>query len=229
MTTRVRTAAVVLISSAALLLTMTSANAALVTSLSVTDPSSATDSSWQATNDATGADQAPPAPETVMDLRGAQITTNRSARTMTINIVTNAPFNSTNCVRTGGRVCGILVSFRGVNTTTGALDQYSYELAFQPLLGVAAQHPRVESLSSSFTRDFAVTGVSTWSNHFSVTLSTANFPDTRIRPYVTFDSAHGSTVGAIAAVRSYFINAAHDTATFLDFTGQSSLPDVLVR
>lgn len=229
MTSRVRVAAVALISSTALLLTMTSANAALVTSLTVTDPPSASDSSWQATNDATGADAVPPADGTVMDLRSVQITTNRAARTMTINVVTNEAINSTTCVRTGGRVCGLLLAFRGVNTTTGALTQYSYELAFQPLLGVTAQHPRVESLASAFTRDFTVKGVSTWSNHFSVIVSTADFPDARLRPYLTVDSAHGSTVGAFAAVRSYFINSAHDTATFVDFTGQSSLPDVLAR
>lgn len=229
MTTRVRAAAVALFSATALLLTMTPADAAVVTSLSISDPSDATDSSWSATNDATGADQAPPTDGSVMDLRGVQITADRAARTMTINVVVSRPIDTLTCGRGGGRICGILVAFRGVNATTGNLNQYSYELAFQPLVGLSSQHPRVESMVTTFTRDLTVKSVSTWSNHFSVTVSTANFPDARIRPYVTFDSAHGSTVGAVSAVRTYFINAAHDTATFVDFTGQSSLPDIALR
>ncbi|BBH17336.1 hypothetical protein Back2_16230 [Nocardioides baekrokdamisoli] len=228
MSTRVRTLALAFVS-ALLILPLSSADAAVGTSLSLTDPALPGDTSAESFNFDTGTEVPPPPASTVMDLRAASITADRAARTMTISITTNAPINSTNCVRTGGRSCVVLVAFRGVNTTTGRLNSYSYELGFQPLLGVSAQHPRVESLSSSFTRNFTVTKVSTWGNHFVVTVSTANFPDARLRPYLTVDSAHGSAAGAVSTLRTYYLNAAHDLGAFVDVNGQTALPDLVVR
>ena len=226
---RVRTRATAL-GAALLLLPLSSAQAAVGTSLWLTDPVASSDSSFDSFNWDTGQhlDTTPPA-GTVMDLRSVAMTADRAAKTLTISIVTTNPFDATTCARSGGRTCFALVSFRGVNPTTGGLNGNSYELAFQPLLGLSAQHPRVESLNSSFTRDFTVTKVSTWSNHFVVTLSTANFPDVRLRPYLTQDSAHGSGIGAVGLVRSYFLNSAHELGGFVDENGQTALSDLVVR
>lgn len=231
MNPRVRTAGLAL-GVATLLMPLAGAQAlpAAAHSITITDPTAAAgDPSWAATRDSDGQDVAPPAPSTVLDLAKVSVAADPTRRTITFDFVAAAPITSTTCVRSGGRTCSVYFAARGVNPSTGANDQYSYELFFQPLLGASAQHPRVESMVTSFTRDLTVTGVSTFGQHFVVTLSTANVPDARLRPFLTIDSAHGSTIGAVGAVRSYFLNAAHDTATFVDLNGQTSLPDIALR